>query len=69
MGVRGEGVKGLGLINNLGEGHVGGAHRNYDSMARNLKGRLKRDLADRQALSLEGILDQRYKRLMSFGCC
>jgi len=38
-------------------------------MARNLKVRLKRDLADLQALSLEEMLDQRYKRLMSFGYC
>ena len=69
MGVTAERVKELDLINNLVEEPLGGAHRNYDGMARNLKVRLKRDLADLQALSLEEMLDQRYKRLMSFGYC
>ncbi|TMO03726.1 acetyl-CoA carboxylase carboxyl transferase subunit alpha [Pseudoalteromonas sp. S327] len=69
MGVTAERVKELDLINNLVEEPLGGAHRNYDAMARNLKTRLKRDLADLQALSLEDMLDQRYKRLMSFGYC
>ncbi|MGE6460720.1 acetyl-CoA carboxylase carboxyl transferase subunit alpha [Pseudoalteromonas tetraodonis] len=69
MGVTAERVKELDLINNLVDEPLGGAHRNYDAMARNLKVRLKRDLADLQALSLEEMLDQRYKRLMSFGYC
>ncbi len=69
MGVTAERVKELDLINNLVEEPLGGAHRNYDAMARNMKTRLKRDLADLQALSLEDMLDQRYKRLMSFGYC
>ena len=69
MGVTAERVKELDLINNLVDEPLGGAHRNYDAMARNLKTRLKRDLADLQALSLEDMLDHRYKRLMSFGYC
>lgn len=69
MGVTAKRVKELDLINNLVDEPLGGAHRNYDAMARNLKVRLKRDLADLQALSLEDMLDQRYKRLMSFGYC
>lgn len=69
MGVTAERVKELDLINNLVDEPLGGAHRNYDAMARNLKDRLKRDLADLQALSLEDMLEQRYKRLMSFGYC
>ena len=69
MGVTAERVKELDLINSLVEEPLGGAHRNYDGMARNLKNQLKRDLADLQALSLDEMLDQRYKRLMSFGYC
>ena len=69
MGVTAERVKELDLINNLVDEPLGGAHRNYDAMARNLKVRLKRDLSDLQALTLEEMLDQRYKRLMSFGYC
>jgi acetyl-CoA carboxylase carboxyl transferase subunit alpha len=69
MGVTAERVKELDLINNLVDEPLGGAHRNYDAMARNLKARLKRDLADLQALTLDEMLEQRYKRLMSFGYC
>jgi acetyl-CoA carboxylase carboxyl transferase subunit alpha len=69
MGVTAARVKELDLINNLVEEPLGGAHRNYDAMARNLKARLKRDLDDLQALSLDDMLAQRYQRLMSFGYC
>ncbi|KJZ03407.1 MULTISPECIES: acetyl-CoA carboxylase carboxyl transferase subunit alpha [Pseudoalteromonas] len=69
MGVSASRVKELDLINNIVEEPLGGAHRNYDAMAKNLKVQLKRDLADLEALSTEEMLDQRYKRLMSFGYC
>ena len=69
MGVTAARVKELDLINNVIDEPLGGAHRNYDAMARNLKNQLKRDLADLQSLSLDEMLDQRYKRLMSFGYC
>ena len=69
MGVTAARVKELDLINNVIEEPLGGAHRNYDAMARNLKNQRKRDLADLQGLSLDEMLDQRYKRLMSFGYC
>ncbi len=69
MGVTAARVKELDLINNVIDEPLGGAHRNYDAMARNLKNQLKRDLADLQGLSRDEMLDQRYKRLMSFGYC
>jgi acetyl-CoA carboxylase carboxyl transferase subunit alpha len=69
MGVSASRVKELDLINNIVDEPLGGAHRNYDAMAKSLKAQLKRDLADLDALSTEEMLDQRYKRLMSFGYC
>ena len=69
MGVTAARVKELDLINNVIDEPLGGAHRNYDAMARNLKNQLKRDRADLHGLSLDEMLDQRYKRLMSFGYC
>lgn len=69
MGVSASRVKELDLINNIVDEPLGGAHRNYDAMAKSLKAQLKRDLADLDALSVEDMLDQRYKRLMSFGYC
>lgn len=69
MGVSASRVKELDLINNIVDEPLGGAHRNYDAMAKSLKAQLKRDLADLDALSTEEMLEQRYKRLMSFGYC
>lgn len=69
MGVSAARVKELDLINNIIDEPLGGAHRNYDEMAKNLKAQLNRDLAELTALSTEDMLEQRYKRLMSFGYC
>ena len=69
MGVSATRVKELDLINSIVEEPLGGAHRNYDLMAKNLKAQLKKDLSELQALSNEEMLEQRYQRLMSFGYC
>lgn len=69
MGVSADRVKSLDLINSIVEEPLGGAHRNYDAMAKSLKAQIKRDLGDLKALSLEEMLEQRYERLMSFGYC
>ena len=69
MGVSASRVKELDLINNIIDEPLGGAHRNYDAMAKNLKAQLNRDLAELTALSTDDMLEQRYKRLMSFGYC
>ncbi|MFY8272628.1 acetyl-CoA carboxylase carboxyl transferase subunit alpha [Pseudoalteromonas sp. SSDWG2] len=69
MGVTAKRVKELDLINNIVEEPLGGAHRNYDAMAKSLKLQLKRDLAELRQTSVEEMLDLRYKRLMSFGYC
>jgi len=67
MGITAPKIKELGLIDNLVEEPLGGAHRDMDSMASNLKQRIKQDLTDLNTLSKEELLDQRYQRLMSFG--
>ncbi|TMP33947.1 acetyl-CoA carboxylase carboxyl transferase subunit alpha [Pseudoalteromonas rubra] len=69
MGVSAARVKELDLINTIIDEPMGGAHRNYDTMAKNLKAQLKRDLGELEALSTEDMLEQRYQRLMSFGYC
>ncbi|ALU44878.1 acetyl-CoA carboxylase carboxyl transferase subunit alpha [Pseudoalteromonas rubra] len=69
MGVSATRVKELDLINTIIDEPMGGAHRNYDTMAKNLKAQLKRDLGELEALSTEEMLEQRYQRLMSFGYC
>jgi len=69
MGVSAEKIKELGLINQIVNEPLGGAHRDYDSMAANLKATLKQQLAQLASLSTEELLAQRYERLMSFGYC
>jgi acetyl-CoA carboxylase carboxyl transferase subunit alpha len=69
MGVSAEKIKELGLLNQIVNEPLGGAHRDYDSMAANLKATLKQQLAQLASLSTEELLAQRYERLMSFGYC
>jgi acetyl-CoA carboxylase carboxyl transferase subunit alpha len=69
MGVSAGKIKELGLINQIVNEPLGGAHRDYDGMAANLKATLKQQLAQLGSLSTEELLAQRYKRLMSFGYC
>lgn len=69
MGVSAGQIKELGLINQIVNEPLGGAHRDHDSMAANLKATLKQQLAQLTSLSTEELLAQRYERLMSFGYC
>ncbi|WP_438864176.1 acetyl-CoA carboxylase carboxyl transferase subunit alpha [Neptunicella sp.] len=69
MGVDAERIKSLDLINNIIPEPLGGAHRDYDATAANIKACLKQQLAQLNSLSLEQLLEQRYERLMSFGYC
>ncbi|GAA6184151.1 MULTISPECIES: acetyl-CoA carboxylase carboxyl transferase subunit alpha [Alteromonadaceae] len=69
MGVSAGQIKELGLINNIVEEPLGGAHRNHDAMAANLKATLKQQLSQLLSLSKDELLEQRYERIMSFGYC
>ncbi|PKG81201.1 acetyl-CoA carboxylase carboxyl transferase subunit alpha [Colwellia sp. 75C3] len=69
MGITAERIKELDLINSIVEEPLGGAHRDVDIMAAQLKQALKKDLADLEGLSKDELIEQRYERLMSFGYC
>ena len=69
MGVTAKQIKALGLINTIVNEPLGGAHRDYVTMAANLKATIKQQLAQLQSLSEETLLEERYERLMSFGYC
>lgn len=69
MGITAQRIKELDLIDNIVEEPLGGAHRDMDLMAAQLKQRLKTDLNDLQGLSKQELVDKRYDRLMSFGYC
>lgn len=69
MGVTAPQIKELGLINNIIDEPLGGAHRDHKAMAMNLKATLKEQLSQLQSISNETLMQERYDRLMSFGYC
>jgi acetyl-CoA carboxylase carboxyl transferase subunit alpha len=69
MGITAQRIKELDLINSIIKEPLGGAHRDVDQMAAELKQALKSDLASLEGLSKEELIEQRYERLMSFGYC
>lgn len=62
-------IKDLGLIDNIVKEPLGGAHRDYDEMARNLKERIETDLAELSNVPADRIVEQRFSRLMKYGYC
>ncbi|MGP1956681.1 MAG: acetyl-CoA carboxylase carboxyl transferase subunit alpha [Arsenophonus sp. NC-PE1-MAG3] len=69
MGITALRLKSLNLIDNIVEEPLGGAHRNYEEIARNLKQRILNDLSDIDLFSPEELRDRRYQRLMAYGYC
>jgi acetyl-CoA carboxylase carboxyl transferase subunit alpha len=67
MGVSAEQNLRLGLIDQVIPEPLGGAHRDYDAMAASLKKVLAQKLTELQSYSIDQLLEQRYKRLMSYG--
>lgn len=57
----------LGLIDGVIPEPLGGAHRNYDAMAQTLRNELLQHLTELQSYPLSTLLEERYKRLMSYG--
>lgn len=69
MNITAHRIKDLVLIDNVVKEPLGGAHRNYDEMAENLKQRIETDLAELSGISADRIVEQRYSRLMKYGYC
>lgn len=67
MGITAGRLKELGLIDEVVEEPLGGAHRDPDTMANGLKHSLLEHLERLNSTSLDKLLDARYERLMSFG--
>ncbi len=57
----------LGLIDEVIEEPLGGAHRNIDSMAQQLKRVLLKNLAELNHIPVEKLVDQRYNKYMNMG--
>ncbi len=67
MGITAERIKELGLIDNIVAEPKGGAHRDYQIMASNLKQRLTEDLDYLQSLDNDTLLNNRFDKLMAVG--
>lgn len=67
MGLTAPRLKELELIDNIVPEPLGGAHRNVEEIAQNLKQRILDDLAELDSLDKEALLERRYQRLMNYG--
>lgn len=67
MGLTTTDLKKEGLIDTVVEEPLGGAHSDYDEMARRLKKQLEQSLEEVSGISVEELLDSRSKKLMSYG--
>lgn len=69
MGITAAKLKDLELIDSIVNEPIGGAHRDHQEMVSRLKAHIKNDLNDLLLLDEQTLLEQRYKRLMSYGYC
>ena len=67
MGITASRLKSLGLIDKVVNEPLGGAHRDPEAMATNLKKALQEALKQLGEMSTEELLEARYKRLMDYG--
>ncbi|WP_120513941.1 acetyl-CoA carboxylase carboxyl transferase subunit alpha [Photobacterium salinisoli] len=69
MGMTAERLKELGLIDNIIEEPLGGAHRDVPVMASRIKQQLLNTLNDLEGLDDDSLRERRYQRLLSYGYC
>ena len=67
MGITAKSLKEAGLIDHIIPEPLGSAHRDFDEASRNLKQALIEGLEKFDNIETENLLEQRYKRLTSFG--
>jgi acetyl-CoA carboxylase carboxyl transferase subunit alpha len=67
LGITSERLLELGLIDRVVEEPLGGAHRDADTMANNLKAALLEELQQVTGVSPEELVENRYQRLMAYG--
>ncbi len=67
LGITSSRLKELGLIDFIINEPLGGAHRDVDAMAANLKHALLESLENMESIAVDKLLDTRYERLLGFG--
>ncbi|ASA55085.1 acetyl-CoA carboxylase carboxyl transferase subunit alpha [Vibrio gazogenes] len=69
MGLTAPRLKELGLIDEVIEEPLGGAHSNHQQIAQRMKETLQRQLQELGQFEQDVLLDRRYQRLMNYGYC
>jgi len=67
MRVKAREVYKLGLVDEIVSEPPGGAHRNYQQAASNLKETIQKHLADLKQLSVDELLEKRYQKFRTIG--
>jgi acetyl-CoA carboxylase carboxyl transferase subunit alpha len=67
LGITSTRLKALGLVDKIINEPLGGAHRDYDDMAKSLKKVLQDTLRGLQDKPIDKLLESRYQRLMEYG--
>lgn len=67
LGVTAERLNNLGVVDKIIEEPLGGAHRNYDEVARSLKIALQQKLQELKSISLDKLVAKRYQKWIGFG--
>ncbi|MDH5435784.1 MAG: acetyl-CoA carboxylase carboxyltransferase subunit alpha [Gammaproteobacteria bacterium] len=67
LGITSKRLKELGLIDFIIDEPLGGAHRDVDAVAKNIKHALVESLENLESISIDKVLDTRYDRLLDFG--
>jgi acetyl-CoA carboxylase carboxyl transferase subunit alpha len=67
LGVTSDRLSKLGLIDEVLQEPLGGAHRNPGAMAETIKNALLQALTELQSLSLEALMERRQRRLLAYG--
>lgn len=67
MGITAKKLKDAGLIDQIIREPLGSAHRDFDETARNIKQALIDSLENFEKMGIEKLLEERYKRLTSYG--
>ena len=67
MGITAERLAGLGIVDQVIDEPLGGAHRDLAQMAAQIRKTLSTQLAELTGLGSSELLEQRYRKLMSFG--
>ena len=67
MGITADRLKSLGMIDSVLKEPLGGAHRDPDAMAETLKDAIVDSLSRLDHISMDEVLEARYKRFTSYG--